>query len=112
MQRVRDAQVRVQVVVREAVQQAAVQRRVRRRAARAAHARVLHPAQRPRRVQRARQAQLRVAVPALRNALHSRGEPRTPTSHKLILYPYIESIVGRFSILPPVAYPPLLLACE
>lgn len=61
----RDAQVRVQVGVREAVQRARVQRGVGGGRARAAHAHVLQPAQRPRRVQAARQRQQRVAVAAL-----------------------------------------------
>lgn len=71
MQRVRDAQVRVQLGVREAVQRAAVQRGVGRGRARAAHAHVLQPAQRPRRVEPARRRQERVAVPALRTRYHT-----------------------------------------
>lgn len=70
MQRVRDAQVRVQVGVREAVQAAPVQRRVGGGRARAAHAHVLQPAQRPRRVQPPGRRQQRVAVTALVQTLN------------------------------------------
>lgn len=86
MSGVRDAQVRVQVGVREAMQHARIQRRVTGGRARPPHANILKPAQRPRRVQAPRQRQERVAVIVLHTHTHHTLRYNTYKQHFFHIY--------------------------